>query len=150
MVKNKNLLCPCKTLLQTRVSYTVSVARQSYQRGIFAMLLKKSLDHITIRWAWGSEGGSRGFFEILHFPIQFLAKKGCFLHSRGENEISRLLGHLKKFFGCPWKNPLLPPPLEKSFQRPCRFRWLQKVGAPETPAKALLLVLLSVSDYKCV
>jgi len=70
--------------------------------------------------------------------------------SRGENEISRLLVHLKKFFGCPWKNPLLPPPLEKSFQRPCRFRWLQKVGPPETLAEALLLVLLSVSDYKRV
>jgi len=26
--------------LQTRVNHTVSVARQSYQRGIFAMLLK--------------------------------------------------------------------------------------------------------------
>ena len=48
-------------MLQTRVSYTVSVARQSYQRGIFALLLKQSLDHITIRWAWTSEGGSRGF-----------------------------------------------------------------------------------------
>jgi len=27
-------------MLQTRVSHTVSVARQSYQKGIFAMLLK--------------------------------------------------------------------------------------------------------------
>jgi len=44
--------------------------------------------------------GSRGFFEILHFPIKFLAKKVVFLLSRGKNEISRLLGHLKKIFGC--------------------------------------------------
>jgi len=41
-----------------------------------------------------------------------------------------------------------PPSLKKSFRRPCR--WIQQVGAPETPEKALLLVLLSVSDYKRV
>jgi len=57
------------------------------------------------------------------------------------------LGHLKHYFGCPWKNPLLPP-WKKSFRRPCR--WLQQVGAPKTPAKELLFVLLSCSDYKRV
>jgi len=51
-------------MLQTRVSYTVSVARQSYQRGIFALLLKQSLDHITIRWAWTSEGGEQGILKL--------------------------------------------------------------------------------------
>jgi len=37
-------------MLHTRVSYTVFVARWSYQRGFFAMVLKYSLHHITIRW----------------------------------------------------------------------------------------------------
>jgi len=118
MVKNKNLLCSCKTLLQTRVSYTVSVARQSYQRGFFALLLKKSLDHITIRWAWTSEGGSRGFFEILHFPIQFLAKKGCFLHvERGKRNFTTF-GPPEKIFWLPLEKSTIASPPGKILPTP--------------------------------
>ena len=55
-------------------------------------------------------------FEVWHFPIQFLAKNSCFLSLQwvGKMKFHSFSPCLQNFFACPWKNPLLPFPLEKN------------------------------------
>jgi len=59
-------------MLQTRVRYTVFVARQSYQRGIFAMVSKWTLHHITIRWdaaCWCTRNSCERRYSLFCFRL---------------------------------------------------------------------------------
>jgi len=51
----------------------------------------------------GSRRASPLDFEKWHFPVKFLARKGCFLVLNGWNKILQLLVPCKNFFGYPWK-----------------------------------------------
>jgi len=85
--------------------------------------------------------------KLYIFRIKFLAKKVVFSVSRGKNQISRLLGHLEKFFGYPWKNPPLPPPGKNPSDAHVGVGGYSKLAHQKQLRKVLLLVLLSVSDY---
>jgi len=58
-------------MLQSRVKYTVSVECQSYQRGIFAMVLKWSLQYCYCSWdtAWWCARNSCGKRYSLFFSV---------------------------------------------------------------------------------
>jgi len=59
-------------MLQTRVRYTLFVARQSYQRGIFVMVSKWTLHHITIRWgtaSWRTRNCCERRYSLFYFRL---------------------------------------------------------------------------------
>jgi len=77
--------------------------------------------------------------KLYIFRIKFLTKKVVFSVSRGKNEISRLLGHLENFLVTSGKNPSDAHGGVGGYSKLAHQKQLRKL---------LLLVLLSVSDYK--